>query len=97
MGCPSCELHVDYFKIFIWMGVCMYVCKWNPQRLEEGTDPLEMELQMVLSHHMSAGNPAWVLRWSSECSFLPSGPTLQGNFDNVYKEFARCFISSLDF
>lgn len=68
MGFPSSELYVDYFKNFIWMGVCLYVCKRNPQRLKEGTDPLEMKLQMVLSHHMSVGNPTWVLRKSSKCS-----------------------------
>ena len=45
------------------MYVCMYVCMyvhhmhaWSLQRSEEGEQPLELELQTVVRHHVGAGN-----------------------------------------
>lgn len=40
--------HYDFQNILcVWM--CLYyMCAWCPQRLEEGSDPLELELQMVV-------------------------------------------------
>lgn len=32
------------------------VCAWCPQRPEVVTDPLELELQMIVSLHVDAGN-----------------------------------------
>lgn len=55
------------------MGVllCMYVCitmhAWYLWRLEEGVGPLEMDLQMVVSHNVGE-NRAWVLYKDKKCS-----------------------------
>lgn len=49
------------------LPACMYVyCRhaWYPQRPEEGVNPLELELSMVVSHHVGAWNQTRVL-WKS--------------------------------
>ena len=49
-----------------------YVLFWCLQRLEEGTSSLELELQMVVSHHVGAGDGTWVLRKGTKCCPLQS-------------------------
>lgn len=41
------------------------VCR-NPKRSEEALDPLELELEMAVSHHVGAKNQALVLYVSSK-------------------------------
>lgn len=55
------------------------MCTWYPQKAEEGIrDPLEQELQTVVSLSMGAGNQIQVPWKSSECPLHgathPSGP-----------------------
>ena len=54
---------------------CIYVycmCTCCPQRV---LDTLELELQLVMSHHVGAGKQAWVLYKSSRYS-LPESSSL---------------------
>lgn len=44
------------------------VCAWCPQRLEEDSDPLELELETVVSCHMGARSRTQVLCKNSQCS-----------------------------
>lgn len=43
------------------MGVCLCTTRVVPAEREEGTDLLELELEMVLSCHIGVGNRNWVL------------------------------------
>jgi hypothetical protein len=53
---------------------CLYVCihttcmsgACGGQKQKPG--PLEMELQMIVSHHVGARNQTWVLSKSNKCS-----------------------------
>jgi len=74
------------------MSVCLSVCLCTQciqellEVIRKTTDPMEMELQMIVSCHMGAGNPTWILHmssqgsypqnntqaFSSECVFVPS-------------------------
>jgi hypothetical protein len=36
--------------------VCMCMCSWRLWRTEREMDPLELELQMIVSHQVGAGN-----------------------------------------
>lgn len=49
------------------MHVCQ-VCAWYLQEPEEGGRFLELELRMVMSHHVGARNRNWILCKSSKCS-----------------------------
>lgn len=40
-------------------------CLWRPRKV---SDPLEIELQMVVSCHVSAQNQIWLLYWISQLS-----------------------------
>ena len=51
-------LRFIYLYVHLWFA-CMYACVRVP-------DPLELELQTVVSYHVDAGNQTWVL-WISEC------------------------------
>lgn len=57
------------FAFCLILPTYMYVyhmstwCQWRP---EEGVGPLEMELQVAVSHHVGAGNRPQAL--SKECS-----------------------------
>jgi hypothetical protein len=64
-ACMYACMHVCmYVCMYVCMHACMYVhlsscmCTiyMSPQRPEEAPDALEPELQMVLSHHVVAGN-----------------------------------------
>lgn len=42
---------------------CMYICVSGALGCQKSkTDPLELELQMLVSHHVDSGNETWVLR-----------------------------------
>lgn len=58
---PSFKIHVIIiFCVYVFFFfACMYVqyiCVWDPWRLEEGSGPLEIELQMVVSYQVDAGH-----------------------------------------
>lgn len=59
------------------MNVYLYTtCVLGARRSQKrALDPLELELRMVASHHVSAGNQIWVLCKSSQCS--TAQPSLQ--------------------
>lgn len=51
--------------------VCTYLCHvhaWDLKRSEEGVRAPELEFQMVVSRHVSAGNQIRVICKSSKCS-----------------------------
>lgn len=53
------------------LAACMYVyhiCAWCPWRSDRALDLQKLELQIVMSHHIAAGNGAWVLCKSSKYS-----------------------------
>lgn len=54
-------------KIYV---VCMYfACMHGVHGGQKGaSEPLELELQMVASHHVDAGNWTWVGWESNKCS-----------------------------
>lgn len=69
--------HLHFFDIFIFIlcarMFCLYVCKCtlvmqSRQRPEEALDLLELELGIVVSHHIAAGNQAQVLWKNSQYS-----------------------------
>ena len=48
--------------------VSMYVCVPHVIGVQKGVlGALELELQMVVSHHVGAGKQTWVL-WKNQCS-----------------------------
>lgn len=56
------SIRVLYYKRFIYvtsvLPACVYVhpvCAWLPERSDEGLDSVELELRMVVSHHMGTG------------------------------------------
>ena len=51
--------------MFLLAYVCLHSACRNQKR---SLDPLELELQMVVGHHVDAGNQNWVLCKSSQCS-----------------------------
>ena len=53
------------FCLHIWF--VYYVSSWCPRGPEEVSDPLGLELQMVVSHCLSTENLTWVLCKSSKC------------------------------
>jgi hypothetical protein len=60
-----------------WISV-HHVHTWFPQRPEEEVRCPELELEMVVSSHMNAGNQTqvlWVWKSSSHCSNLLSHPS----------------------
>lgn len=48
--------------------VCMSTCMYSPWRSEEGLDPIELELQKVVRHHMSAEKGSQVSCKFNMCS-----------------------------
>lgn len=69
-------IHGGYVIVFIFCvwAFCLHVCKfahlyaWFPRRPEESSDPLELELQAVVNHHVGVGNRTQVLCKSSKSS-----------------------------
>ena len=51
----------EYFYLYIYMCVYLPVAHGVQKR---ALDPLELELQMVVSHHVGAENQTWV-PWKS--------------------------------
>lgn len=50
---------LDPHYIEYWCYSCMCVCTlhaWCTQKTEEGGDPLELEVWMVVGHHVGAGD-----------------------------------------
>lgn len=62
----SIKISLLYFFFFLLYlreyDSCMHGC---PQRPEEGVDPLELELQIIMSYHVDAGNGTQILCKSS--------------------------------
>lgn len=54
--------HMSIYQMFVW-----YL-----QRQKRISNPLELELQRVVSHHVCAGNGTWALWKSNSCSYLLS-------------------------
>lgn len=66
---------LGFWILFICLFICLLlgtrVCVWvqifaqqacrNLKRSEEAVDPLELELQIVVSHHVGTGNWTWIL------------------------------------
>jgi hypothetical protein len=52
--------------ILACMHVCMYVCMYTIS-VQCTQRPEELELQMVVTHHVGAVNLIWVLWQSSRC------------------------------
>ena len=46
---------------FTFMYICALHVYWAVGGHKRGLDPLEQELQMVVGHHVGAGNQTWVL------------------------------------
>lgn len=48
--------------IYLCVGfACLYVCAPCPQKPAKALDPLELELWMVVNHHVGAGVLVWLL------------------------------------
>lgn len=76
-------LHSFFLKIylyFMYMSVCLCICLCTTYVLEvcrgqkSVSEPLELELETVASHHVGAGKRTWVLL------LLTTQPSLQPNF-----------------
>ena len=72
---PFASYALFAFKIyeFLCYVLCVgvsghYLCAWCLQRVEEGVDPLELELQTATSCYVGTGNWNQVLWKSSQCS-----------------------------
>jgi hypothetical protein len=51
------------------MCVCVpHVCPVSRGGQKRALDPQELELQMVVSHHVGVGEQTWVLCKSNKCS-----------------------------
>ena len=67
-----------HFEIYFFFSVCVCVCAWFYvyvlsacsilRSQKRASDLLELELQMVVSLHMGAGNQIHVLWKGSQCS-----------------------------
>jgi hypothetical protein len=54
---------------FACMCVCVpHVCPVSRGGQKRALDPQELELQMVVSHHVGVGEQTWVLCKSNKCS-----------------------------
>ena len=63
--------HLFLFYLFLWMSECM--CMYQKHAGARGaqqraSDTLELELQVVVSHHVGIGNATWAPWKSSHCS-----------------------------
>lgn len=75
--------HVYYFQIIHFLCLCMcalvhlsvHMCV--QELTEVWRSPFDLELQAIVSHHMSAGNKTQVFPKSSKCSYLLSELSLQ--------------------
>jgi hypothetical protein len=81
----------------IYMHVCLCTTFMPYSRREEGVlDPLELELQMVVSCYMGSGNLIQVLWKSSQCFDPFFWPHSRKYFDvflnSIYKYFNREFL-----
>ena len=79
----SLSIFKKYLRFCIYFtesvfGLCTCLCTACLQRRSETrvTDPLEPELQMVASHHVSSRNQTWVL-WKNSQPFLATKLFLQ--------------------
>lgn len=54
---------------------------WRPGEARRGLDCLELELQRVMSHHMTAEPSFQVLTWFS----CPLSAAIQQEYDKLYK------------
>jgi hypothetical protein len=59
-------LHV-YFHMCVCVCVCVCVCGAHTSQ-KRASDPLEPELEMVVSYCVGSRNHTWVLWKSSQCS-----------------------------
>lgn len=48
------------------MFACVSVCMWSWKR---ASDPLELKLEMVMNHHVSAGTQTWILSARATAAF----------------------------
>lgn len=70
---PAFFLHNFILNLCMWV-ICLYVCLYTVCMLsacggqKRTSDPLEPELQMVVTHHVGAGNQTWDLWKSSQSS-----------------------------
>ena len=65
----SLDLFVLKCVSFACMCVCVpHVCPVSRGGQKRALDPQELELQMVVSHHVGVGEQTWVLCKSNKCS-----------------------------
>jgi hypothetical protein len=69
----SSFIYIYIYECFAFMYVCVS-CVWLvPMAVRRGhRNPLELELEMIVSHHVGAGNQIQVLWKSSQCAYLLS-------------------------
>jgi hypothetical protein len=71
---PMCATFLYNLFYFMWF-VCMYYVPFafsDHRDQKRASDPLELELEMVMSHHTGAGNLSDILWESTQCSSLTS-------------------------
>ena len=57
-----------FFPYFIYLFLCVHVFLPDASRGQRVVEPLELELQRVVGHHMNVGDRTQVLHKSSQCS-----------------------------
>lgn len=61
----------DDLLIVMCLSVCVYVCApcmyLVPRSQKRAKDPLELELEIVVSCHLGAVNQTWILSVISKC------------------------------